>query len=98
MAHVAFYMSDLYRIKGNVEKERQYVVISSITDVKHAVKEYVSLWKLAEILYNEGNIEVAYKFIEISLQDAIYSGAYRWTEYIINIIRSIYGSYIVKIL
>ncbi|MBD1425027.1 DUF6377 domain-containing protein [Sphingobacterium arenae] len=98
MAHVAFYMSDLYRLKGNVEKERQYLVISSITDVKHAVKEYVSLWKLAEILYNEGNIEVAYKFIEISLQDAIYSGAYRWTQYIIKIMPSIYASYNAKIL
>ncbi|MBD1420144.1 DUF6377 domain-containing protein [Sphingobacterium chuzhouense] len=98
MAHVAFYMSDLYRLKGDGVKEKQYLIISSITDVKHAVKEYVSLWKLAEILYNEGNVKTAYQFIEISLQDAMYSGAYRWTQHIIKILPSIYASYNTKIL
>lgn len=98
MAHVAFYMSDLYKLTGDVEQEKKYLIISSIADVKHAVKEYVSLWKLAAILYNESDIETAYQFIEISLQDAMYSGAYRWTQYIIRILPSIYVGYNAKIL
>ncbi len=98
MAHVAFFVSGLYKLKGNLEQQKRYLIISSITDVKHAVKEYVSLWTLAAILHNEGNIETAYQFIEISLQDAMYSGAYRWTQYIIKILPDIYGSYNAKIL
>lgn len=93
MAHVAFYMSDLYRLQSDVEQEKQYLMISSIADIKHAVKEYVSLWKLGTVLYDEGDIETAYQFIEISLQDAIYSGAYRWKQYIIRILPSIYTRY-----
>lgn len=98
MAHVAFYMSDLYRLEEDLEQEKRYLIISSIADVKHAVKEYVSLWKLATILYNENDIETAFQFIEISLQDAMYSGAYRWTQYIIRILPNIYASYNAKII
>ena len=98
MAHVAFYMSTLHKLKGDTEREKQYLIISTITDVKHAVKEYVSLWTLAAILHEEGDIETAYQFIEISLQDAMYSGAYRWTQYIIKILPNIYASYKSKIL
>src|SRR5690606_6572002 len=55
MAHVAFYISDLYRLKEDVEQEKRYLIVSSITDLKYAVKEYVSLWKLASLLYEEGD-------------------------------------------
>lgn len=93
MAHVAFYMSDLYRLKGNLLSEKEYLALSSIADMKHAVKEYVSLWKLGAILYEEGDIETAFQFIDISLQDAIYSGAYRWKQSIIKILPTIYTRY-----
>src|SRR5690606_10884014 len=71
---------------------------STIADIKHAVKEYASLWSLAAILYDEGDIETAYQFIEISLQDAMYSGAYRWTQHIIRIMPDIYTGYNATIL
>ncbi|NGM64867.1 DUF6377 domain-containing protein [Sphingobacterium sp. SGR-19] len=98
MAHVAFYMSSLYGLQGDAEQEKRYLITSAITDIKHAVKEYVALWKLATILYREKDVETAYQFIEISLQDAMYSGAYRWTQYIIRILPDIYASYNTKIL
>src|SRR5690606_10021051 len=98
MAHVAFHMSQLYRKKGDIELEKQYLAVSAITDIKHAVKEYASLWTLATILYDEGDIEIAYQFIEISLLDAMYSGAYRWTQYIIRILLDIYTGYNATIL
>jgi len=98
MAHVAFHISQLYRKKGDIELEKQYLVVSIIADIKHAVKEYASLWTLATILYDEGDMETAYQFIEISLQDAMYSGAYRWTQYIIRILPDIYTGYNATIL
>lgn len=98
MAIVAFYIANLYNLKGDAEREKLYLVMSAITDVKHAVKEYVSLWKLARLLYEEGEIETAHKFIEISLQDAIYSGAFRWMQQITQILPNIYDAYNKKIL
>ncbi|TJZ61140.1 hypothetical protein FAZ15_08005 [Sphingobacterium olei] len=97
MAHVAFYMSSLFRLKGDLEQQKRFLAISAVTDVKYAVKEYVSLWKLAALLYDEGDIETAYQFIEISLQDATYSGAYRWVQQIIKILPKIYEAYNTKI-
>ena len=98
MAHVAFYMSDLYHLKGNLSREKEYLTVSSIADMKHAVKEYISLWKLGTILYDEGDVKTAYQFIDISLQDAIYSGAYRWKQSIIKILPTIYTRYHTTIL
>ncbi|MBL1408438.1 DUF6377 domain-containing protein [Sphingobacterium faecale] len=98
MAHVAFYMSDLYRLKGDVQREKEYLAVSSISDMKHAVKEYISLWKLGTVLYDEGDVKTAYQFIDISLQDAIYSGAYRWKQSIIKILPNIYTRYHATIL
>nr|WP_121271855.1 DUF6377 domain-containing protein [Pedobacter schmidteae] len=98
MAHVAFYMADLSQLMGNLENEKLFLTVSAIADVKHAVKEYVSLWKLAIILYEEGDIETAHRFIEISLQDAKYSGAYRWMRRITQVLPFIYEAYNDKIL
>lgn len=98
MAHAAFYLADLYRTKGDAEGEKRLLALSAITDVKFAVKEYVSLWKLARRLYAEGKVEIAHTFTEISLQDAIYSGAYRWHRQIMQILPDIYKAYNTKIL
>ena len=97
MAHVAFYMSTLFHLKGDLEQEKRFLAVSAITDVKYAVKAYVSLWKLAALLYDEGDIETAYQFVELSLQDATYSGAFRWFQQIIKILPKIYEAYNTKI-
>jgi hypothetical protein len=98
MAHVAFYIGDIYRLKGDSENQKLYLSISASTDITHGVKEYISLWKLGIILYDEGDIEIAYRFIEISLQDATYTGAYRWIQQITQVLPKIYEAYNAKII
>ncbi len=93
MAHVAFYMADLYRLTGHKEAERQFLILSALTDVKYAVKEYVSLWKLAIELYDAGDVETAYGFMEVSLEDAKYSNAFRWIQQISKVLPKIYQDY-----
>ena len=39
-------------------------------DLKSAVKEYVSLRKLASLVYDEGDIDRAYNYLKCSLEDA----------------------------
>lgn len=75
MAYVAYSISDIYRLMGNREKEKQYLIVSSIADIKSAVKEYISLRRLATLLYEDGDIERSYLYMKRALEDAIYCNA-----------------------
>lgn len=74
-AVVTYTLSESYRLKGDKEKEKEYLVLSSIADLKSAVKEYISLRKLAVLLYQEGNIDRAYKYLKCCMEDAILCNA-----------------------
>ena len=43
--------------------------------MQSGTKEYISLWKLANLLYGEGDIESAYTYMECSKQDATFCKA-----------------------
>ena len=75
MAYVAYSISDIYRLMGNREKEKQYLIVSAIADIKSAVKEYISLRRLATLLYEDGDIERSYLYMKRALEDAIYCNA-----------------------
>lgn len=75
MAYVAYSISDIYRKLGNREKEKQYLIVSAIADIKSAVKEYISLRRLATLLYEDGDIERSYLYMKRALEDAIYCNA-----------------------
>lgn len=75
MAYVAYSISDIYRLLGNREKEKQYLIVSAIADIKSAVKEYISLRRLATLLYEDGDIERSYLYMKRALEDAIYCNA-----------------------
>lgn len=71
----AYSISEYYRSMGDREMEKKYLVISAVSDIRHAVKEYCSLSRLAAILYEEGDYERAHRYIEVSLNDALFGGA-----------------------
>lgn len=66
----AYTLSESYRLKGDIEKEKEYLIISATADMKSAVREYISLRKLAVLLYQEGDIERAYSYVKICMEDA----------------------------
>lgn len=70
VAICAYTLSESYRLKGDKEKEKEYLIISAIADMKTAVREYISLRKLAVLLYQEGDIERAYSYVKICMEDA----------------------------
>ncbi len=55
---------------GDQEQTLYYLALSSVYDLKAAVKEYISLWQLAEMLYESGDVERAYRYLQTSLDDA----------------------------
>lgn len=70
VAICAYTLSESYRLKGDKEKEKEYLIVSAIADMETAVREYISLRKLAVLLYQEGDIERAYSYVKICMEDA----------------------------
>lgn len=68
----AYLISEAERQLGNSSQEEYYLTVSAITDLKHGVKEYISLRRLAYLLYLKGDINRAYTYMKIALDDALY--------------------------
>jgi cbb3-type cytochrome oxidase subunit 3 len=65
-ALVTFHRSVLFHRTGNEEKEIYYLTLSALSDVQSAIKDHASLWTLAQLLYEKGDIERAYRYIRFS--------------------------------
>ncbi len=83
--------------EGNRTKAKESLIMSSIYDIKSSVKEYISLWQLAEMLYEDGDIDRAYKYLKISLQDASISNIRLRTNKISQIYPIIESTYQAKV-
>lgn len=71
----AYTLSDAYGNVNDLENQKRQLIISSISDMKTAVREYVALRQLALMLYKEGDLERAYNFLTIAVDDAAKSNA-----------------------
>lgn len=65
-ALVTFHRGMTYKQKGDVENQKKYFALSATSDIQSAIKDHASLWMLAQLLYEEGNIERAYQYIRFS--------------------------------
>lgn len=65
-ALVTYHRSLLYRRMKNREEEKRYLALSALTDIRLSITDHASLWTLAELLYEEGDIERAYRYIRFS--------------------------------
>lgn len=67
---ITFERSLLYEMTGNQIKQKEYLILSAISDIQASVKDNASLGTLAKILFNEGDIDRAYRYINFSYDDA----------------------------
>lgn len=65
-ALVTYHRSLLYRQMQNKEEEKRYLALSALADIRLCITDHASLWTLAELLYEEGDIERAYRYIRFS--------------------------------
>lgn len=65
-ALATYHRSQLYHRLGDREKEKHYLALSAMTDISLAITDHASLWTLAKLLYEEGDIERAYRYIRFS--------------------------------
>mgnify|MGYP000432344145 CR=1 FL=1 len=57
-ALVTYQRSLLYRRLGNREEEKRYLALSALTDIRLSITDHASLWNLAELLYEEGDMSM----------------------------------------
>lgn len=92
-ATIAYWLSVIYREKGDDDMEEKYLMISVINDIINVTKDNASLHSLALLYYKQGNIDKAYKFMTMAMEDAIACNVrYRASEALVSypIINSAY--------
>ncbi len=65
----------LYERKKDTEKQKEYLALSAISDIKASIKENVSLRMLSLLMFEEGNISRANWYIKKSMEDATFYNA-----------------------
>ncbi|MCM1518992.1 MAG: DUF6377 domain-containing protein [Pseudoflavonifractor sp.] len=63
-------LSQIYAIKGDRMMQERYLALSAACDLRNGVREYLSLQQLAMMLYRDGDIDRAYRYIHRSISDA----------------------------
>ena len=65
-------LSRVYKQIGNSKLEEKYLILAAMTDTKLSVKENEALLTLAVNLFHKGDIDRAYNYIKVALDDAIF--------------------------
>jgi hypothetical protein len=70
-----FRRSLIYQWQGDRENQKKYLALSAISDIQSAIKDQASLMTLAQLLYEEGHIERAYRYIRFSWNATMFYNA-----------------------
>ncbi len=78
---IAFQRSLIYELKKDVQSQKKYLLLSAISDMKASIKDNASMAILAVIIFNEDEIEKAYRYIAYAFEDAVqYNSRLRFFE------------------
>ena len=61
----------IYTARLIMDKQIYYLALTAVVDLQSATKEYASLQKLAQLMYEKGDIDRAYKYLNCSMEDAV---------------------------
>jgi cell division protein FtsB len=89
----AYIISTIYQKKGDISQQKKWLILSAISDLQLSKKENISLRNLAFLLYEEGDINRAYLYIQRSLEDALFCNARLRTYEISKMLPIINGAY-----
>lgn len=67
----SYILSESYRMLGDTDNQMRQLLISAIGDMQSGTKEYISLRKLAILLYEQGDIDHAYRYLRLCMDDAV---------------------------
>ena len=76
-----FYRASIYRAQNKNQEAKKYYAISAIANIRNAEKNNASLSELAKILFEEGKIEQANRYINFAMEDALFfNSPYRFVH------------------
>ena len=67
-------MAFFYSKVGNQQMRKKCLLLSAISDVKCCIRENTAIRELASVLFDEGDLDRAYKYLNASVQDANFYG------------------------
>lgn len=65
----------MYKLSGMDDEYKRYITLSAISDVKGAVKENMSFRALATVMFEDGDVERANRYLKKSIADANFYSA-----------------------
>lgn len=68
-------LSDIYIRENRPDSAINLLILATIADVRSSTKEAAAMLNLAQLLYQQGDLQNAYVFIKQAMDDAIYYGA-----------------------
>ena len=89
-------LSRLYGKLGNTDKQYFYLIESAMSDIRSSVKENNSLRLLATLLFEKGDVERAYKYLNVSIEDANFYGTHLRNSQNSHILPRILSVYLVQ--
>lgn len=74
-ALVMYHRSLIDKQRNNLLGEKRNLCLSAISDIRSAIKDHASLWTLAQLLYQSGDVERAYHYMRFSWNDTKFYNA-----------------------
>lgn len=71
LSYLNYTLYEAYEAKNDVEKQIYYLARTALCDMERVVREYASLQKLARLVYEQGDVERAYRYLNCSMEDAV---------------------------
>lgn len=92
-SEVTFFRSCIYESLNDIQQQKYWLLKSAISDIRSSIKDQASLWTLANILSNEGDVKWSYLFMRTS-QDGLsyYNSPLRYLQSV-NILSMIDHNY-----
>lgn len=70
-AYLYYTLSEAYEMKKQVDRQAYYLAQSAICDMKLANREYAALQRLANLVYDRGELSRAYLYLNCAMEDAV---------------------------
>ncbi len=74
-ALVAYLLGYAYKQEDDIEMQKRYFSISAISDATSCIKNNASFQELALAYYESGDIDKAFKFMQVAIENAIFCNA-----------------------
>lgn len=74
-AYANYTMSEVYEARHDSLKQIYYLARTAMADLQSAVREYAALQRLSRLVYENGDVERAYRYLACAMEDAVDSNA-----------------------